>query len=177
MNYMYKEKERKDQGVYSTTKPKQVTLNINSNQNSQLKTILKQKKKINVYVENEKYFVEHATAFALGLINTRAIMLEKPKLVEISYDIHNKLCKNDEIEIEYISIKNEKAKLKVFVNGSSYCIEKGAAYSLGLLTVEEFNNSDEKYYYITESMLPVLKDKYEVEIYSLNLNEELNKSK
>lgn len=81
---------------------------INLNQQTQLKTKLKQKKKIIIYKQEKKYFVEHATAFALGLINTRAIMLDNPNLIEISYEMHNRLCQNDEIEINYISLENKK---------------------------------------------------------------------
>ena len=176
MNLKNRENKENEWGILSTTKPKNNILSINKKQ-SELKTNLRQMKKIIVYKKDEKYFVEHATAFALGLINTRSIMFDKPKLVEISYDIHNKLCQNEEIEIEYSLLKNEKEKLKVFINSSSYCIETGAAYALGLLTVEEFNNSTENYYYINESMLNDFREKYEVEIYALNLYEEIKKNK
>lgn len=174
MNFLYKEKKQNEQGILSATKPKETILNINTNKQTELKTILKQKKKITIYIEDKKYFVEHSTAFALGLINTRAIMLDNPRLVEISYDVHNKLCKNNDIEINYVQVENKKQKLRVFVSSSSYYIENSAAYSLGLLTVEEFNNSDEKYYFISESMLPVFKNKYDVEMVALNLFEEKN---
>lgn len=174
MDYMYKKEQEKSHSILSATKPKEPILSVNSNQKEQLKTVLKQKKKIIVYVKDKKYFVEHATAFALGLINTRAIMLDEAKLVEISYDIHNKLVATEDIEIEYLALDVKKEKLKVFVNESSYYIENSSAFSLGLLTVEEFNNVTEKYYCISESMLPFLQSKYDVEMYALNLFEDKN---
>ena len=45
----------------------------------QPQTKLKQKKIIKIYVKEDKHYIEHSTAYALGLINTRAIMLDKPK--------------------------------------------------------------------------------------------------
>lgn len=174
MNYMYKEKHEQNQGVLSATRPKEPILNVRYKQENQLKTKLKQKKKIIIYKENGKYFVEHAAAYALGLTNVRAIMLEKPKLVEISSGIHNKLCANDEIEIEYVVLENKKDKLKVFVDGSSFYVENGAAYALGLMTVEDFNNADGNYYYISETLLPILNEKYDIEMHSIKLFEESN---
>lgn len=174
MNYMYKNNQEKSHSILSATKPKEPILSVNIIQKEQLKTVLKQKKKIIVYVKDKKYFIEHATAFALGLINTRAIMLDETKLVEISYDIHNKLIAKDDIEIEYLALEVKKEKLRVFVNEASYYIENSAAFSLGLLTVEEFNNANEKYYCITETMLPFLQSKYDVEMYALNLFEDKN---
>ena len=104
-------------------------------------------------------------------------MLDKPKLIEISYDAHNKLYGNGEIEIEYFNLENKKPKLKVYVDNSSYCIDISTAYALGLLTVEEFNNFESKYYYISELYVPELKKEYDVEIYSLSLKEEINSKK
>ena len=49
------------------------------------------------------------------------------------------------------------------------------AYALGILTIEEFGDSLEKYYYITEDMLPSLRKKYDVEICSLKLFESKQK--
>lgn len=171
-------KKPNNQGILSATRPASTVLDINYKQNSNgLQTKLHQKKKIVVYLKEQKYFVEHSAAFALGIINTRAIMLDKPKLIEISYDTHNKLSGNGEIEIEYFNLENKKPKLKVYVDNSSYCIDISTAYTLGLLTVEEFNNFESKYYYISELYVPELKKEYDVEIYSLSLKEEINSKK
>ncbi len=82
--------------------------------NSQLQTRLKQKSIIKIYVYENKYYVEHSAAFALGLVKTRAIMMDHPKLMEISSDVHNKLKANDSIEIEYIRGK-KKQPLKIYI--------------------------------------------------------------
>ena len=95
---------------------------------SQLQTKLRQKSIIKIYIADNKYYVEHSAAHALGLINTRAIMLDSPKLIEISSDIHNKLKSNVDMEIEYIKI--EKKPLKVFADDTKFCITNSAAYAL-----------------------------------------------
>ena len=135
---------------------------------SQLQTKLRQKSIIKIYIADNKYYVEHSAAHALGLINTRAIMLDSPKLIEISSDIHNKLKSNVDMEIEYIKI--EKKPLKVFADDTKFCITNSAAYALGLLTVEEFNNSSNEYYYISNILLEALRRDYNVEIESLNID-------
>ena len=72
--------------------------------------------------------------------------------------------------IEYIKI--EKKPLKVFADDTKFCITNSAAYELGLLTVEEFNNSSNEYYYIGPTFLEALRRDYNVEIESLNVNKE-----
>jgi len=176
MIFKSKEEKKNNQGLLSATRPNNVKLNIKTEQNLGYQTRLKQKKQIKIYVDNEKYFVEHSTAYALGLINTRAIMLNKPKLIEISSDMHNKLKNNEEIDIEYVKVEH-KSKLKVYVDEKSYCIDNSAAYSLGFMTVEEFNNSESNYYYINNSLLEELKKNYEIEIHSLNLTNIMNDKK
>ena len=169
------EKTKESQSILSTTKPKDPILSVKKETKEQLKTKLRQKKKIVVYISDDKYYVEHSTAFSLGIINTRAIMLDKPKLIEISYDMHNKLKNNEEIEIEYITQKQEKQKLKVFTSDSSYCIENAAAYVLGLLSVEEFDSAESDYYYISKDFFEKLKEIYDIEMISMQLYEENNK--
>lgn len=162
------EEKKKNQGILSATMPVDIKLNIKHEQKNINQTRLKQKKKITIYDNNGKYFVEHSAAYALGIINTRAIMLDKPKLVEISSDMHSRLKNSDEIDIEYVKVEC-KTKLKVYVDGNNYCIESSAAYALGFLTVEEFNNCENGYYYIDENILMGLKKNYETEIYSFSL--------
>lgn len=177
MNIYKNEKNKENQGILSATVPQKPILNTKSQQKVQLQTKLCQKKKIVIYKKENKYYVNHSTAYALGIVNTRAIMLEKPKLVEINYDIHNKLKNNKEFEIEYIVQKLDKPKLKIFILDSSYYVENSAAFALGLISVEEFNSATSKYYYIPEKFLATLKENYEIEIYSKNLYEEKTNKK
>ena len=175
MSLMYKQKEQQNNSQsLLTLRPKEKT-NVTYNQRTQLQTKLIQKQRITVYVEENKYFVEHATAYALGLVNVRAVMLDKPKLVEINSNVHNKLRAAEELEINYVSIENKKQKLRVFADQGSYCVEIGAAYALGLINVEELNNSEEEYYYISEELLFYIKKQYDVEMYALKLFEESHK--
>lgn len=168
MNLFKIKNNKQENSFLSMSKPKDTILKTGLNTNSNLQTKLKQKSIVKIYVDNNKYYVEHSAAYALGLIKVRAIMMEKPKLVEITSEVHNKLKSNDSIEIEYIKVE-KKQHLKVYIDNSQYCIDNSAAYSLGLINVEEFNKSNSDYYYITEEILNDLKQKYDVEFYSLNL--------
>ena len=174
MNLVEENRVGKNNDILSITRPQVTNLNTNVKTEPQLQTILKQKSIIKIFVDGDKYYIEHGAAYALGLINTRAIMLDNPKLVEITTDIHNKLKSDDSIEIEYIKLEN-KQSLKVYVDGANYCIDSSAAYALGLLNVEDFNNSESDYYYITNDMLKNMKEKYNVELHSLNLDQYASK--
>lgn len=162
--------------ILSASKPQNTILNINSKQEIQFQTKLKQKKVIKIYIEENKYYIEHSTAYALGLIKTRAIMLDKPKMIEIPDSIHNKLKNQDDINIEYIKIEKKQA-LKVFVDDSNCYIDNAAAYALGLISTEEFYSLDNEYYYISKELFDNLKAKFEIEFHSLNLEEEIHKKR
>ena len=64
------------------------------------------KMKIVIYSEDDKYFVNHFTAYALGLKSTRTVMLDQPKLFAISLDTLKELQSNNNLEIEYKLLKN-----------------------------------------------------------------------
>ena len=166
MNLLTRENEN-EKSLLSATRPDSI-LQTDTEVRLQLQTKLRQKSIIKMYIKDNKYYVEHSAAYALGLINTRAIMLDSPKLIEISSDIHNKLKSNADMEIEYIKI--EKKPLKVFADDTKFCITNSAAYALGLLTVEEFNNHSNDYYYISPTFLEALRKDYNVEIESLNID-------
>ena len=173
MNTFEYQKNQYKNNILSATRPKETILKTGLETSSQLQTRLKQKSIIKIYKDENKYYVDHSAAYALGIIKTRAIMMDKPKLVEIPVEIHNKLKSNDAIEIEYVKLEkeNDKQALKVYVDSSQYCIDNSAAYALGFLNVEQFNSSDSDYYYITDDMLNILKEKFNIEYYSLNLKQ------
>lgn len=162
---------RNNSSILSTTRPSDISLKNNMNNTSGLKTRLETKSKILIYDIEGKFYVEHATAYALNLVNTRAIMLDKPKLIELPVDIHNKLKTMSNGEIEYKKII-KKPKLKVYVSNSNYFINSSAAYSLGLLSDEEFANIQNNYYYIDSSMIEVFKEKFDIEFNALGLEKE-----
>lgn len=162
---------RNNSSILSVTKPSNTSLNNNINNTNGLKTKLETKSKIFIYDIEGKFYVEHATAYALNLVNTRAIMLDKPKLIELPIDIHNKLKAMSNVEIEYKKII-KKPKLKVYVSNSNYFIDSSAAYSLGFLSDEEYTNIQDNYYYIDNSMIETFKEKFDIEFYALNLEKE-----
>ena len=176
MNLLNNNKTKNNNSILSATKPNNTILTINSKQSMQPQTKLKQKKIIKIYVKEDKYYIEHSTAYALGLINTRAIMLDKPKMIELPNHIHNKLKNKDDIDIEYVKIE-KKQKLKVYVNNSNLFIDNAAAYSLGLLSDEQFYSLENEYYYIDKFFLDNLTKQYEIEYYSLNLYNESSKKR
>ncbi len=172
-----KNNTKSEHSILSATKPEEPILDLNYHNKHQQMTKLKQKKRLKVYIQNNHYYVEHSTAYALGLVNTRAIMLDTPKLIEISPDIHNRLKSNDELEIEYIKT-DTKEKIQVFVDDGAYCIAVSTAYALGLLTEKDFFETQEKYYYIDKDFLEQLKNSFDVEIWGINMAlEEHKKSK
>lgn len=62
-------------------------------------------------------------------------MLDKPKIIEISSSIHNKLRNQDDIEIKYVKIK-KKPTLMIYVDKYDYYIDNATAYALGWITIE-----------------------------------------
>lgn len=177
MNYNFEDNnELYKNTILSTTKPSKTILKTGLEQKVTETKRLKQKSIIKVYIKDNTYYIEHATAYALGLINTRSIMLEGPKLVKITPDTYNKLKSNENIEIELINIK-KKQPIKVFIDNQSYCIHNSSAYALGLLSNEEWSNADSDYYYINDDILNNLKNNYEVEYYSLNLEDNTTNKK
>lgn len=162
---------RNNGSILSVTRPSNTSLRNDINNVSDLKTKLETKSKILIYDIEGKFYVEHATAYALNLIKTMAIMLDKPKLIELPIDIHNKLKAMSNVEIEYKKII-KKPKLKVYVSNSNYFIDSSAAYLLGLLSNEEFANIQNNYYYIDSSVIEVFKEKFDIEFNALGLEKE-----
>lgn len=176
MNLLNKNQTKYSNSILSASKPQNTVLHINDKQKNTFQTKLKQKKIIKIYVDENKYYIEHSAAYALGLIKTRAIMLDKSKMIELPDSIHNKIKNKDDIDIEYIKIE-KKQTLKVFINDSDYYIDNAAAYALGLICTEEFCLLDNKYYYVSKEILDKLKVKFELEFHLLKLEEEMPKKR
>lgn len=121
-----------------------------------------------VYVSDDnRTFVDKSAAYSLGLTDVRAIMLEnKLNLFEVS-DLQIEQFKQKNFEIEYRKILNNEAPkkptIKVFNDGVDYFIEPSAAYALGLITVENFNNMSDQLYKVSDNLLMFLNNKYAVE--------------
>ena len=63
------------------------------------------KQKIIIYQNNGKFFISDYAAYAMGLTNTRSIMLDEPRFFEISIDTLNRFKNNKLLDIEYQNLK------------------------------------------------------------------------
>ena len=69
---------------------------------------LKQKRKLLVYKKDGKFYIDNSAAYALKLTNVRAIMTEKPHLVEIGIEKLYEFQNNEDIEIAYKELNQDK---------------------------------------------------------------------
>lgn len=134
----------------------------------QIKNEFQQKMKLKVYLtDDEKIFIDRSAAYHLGYIDTRAVMSENDQKIEITDRQLATLKARENIEIEYEKLMSNKEiptkpKIEVFVDNIDYYINISAAYSLGLINVETFNNMSNELYKVSDNLLAFLKNKYEV---------------
>ncbi len=134
-----------------------------------VKTETKLKQILKVYVSSDKRkFIDKAAAYALKMINVRAIMLEdSDQLIEITDRQLEGLSKKN-IEIQYQNVENSyippKQNINVYYEGIEYYIEPSAAYALGLITIENWNAMGNSLYRVSENLLMFLKNKYDVKL-------------
>lgn len=93
--------------ILSASKPQNTILNINSKQEIQFQTKLKQKKVIKIYIEGNKYYIEHSTAYALGLISTEEFYSLDNEYYYISKDLFDNLKAKFEIEFHSLNLEEE----------------------------------------------------------------------
>lgn len=98
-----------------TQKARQNRLSPMNNQNLKARTkrILETenkkdlKRKLIVYKKEDKFYIDNASAYALNVIKTRAIMTGLPNLFEISTEVLDKLQRDETLEIEYTDFNKE----------------------------------------------------------------------
>lgn len=78
---------------------------------SKNKSRLKEKRKLLVYKKENKFYIDHAAAYALKLTNVRAVMLDSSHLFEIGLDTLYKFQSTEDIEIEYQELNKKKTKV------------------------------------------------------------------
>ena len=99
-NYQYRNREEKNlQNDRRTNAQKNRQLKVASSSVKTKSPIVK--KKLLVYRNNGKTYIDHSAAYALGLTNVRAIMIGKPHLIECDSDFLNKMQNDRSIEVEY----------------------------------------------------------------------------
>ena len=176
---MYKEKQNNTSArdLFSVGKNLSATrssLELREQTKSVTQNVLEQKQILLVYVaENDCLYIKHSAAYALGLVETRSIMVgDTEKLVEISKmqlaSISTK--QNIEVKMERINASQklpERQKIKVYKNDLLYYIDMSAAYALGLVSVETFNVMAGEFYGVSEALLAFLQNKYDVEYHNL----------
>ena len=86
-------------------KPKQKVIYKKTQPQLKAKNKEKLKQKLIIYQDNGKFFISYFAAYAMGLTNTRSIMLDEPRFFEIPIDTLNKLKNNELIDIEYQNLK------------------------------------------------------------------------
>lgn len=145
-------------------KPK---LDIKLSTNTQIQnTALKLKKKIDVYENDSRLYISRAAAYALGFINTRAIMInESNQLFAITRDQMQKIRDNDyEINlIRYEIPEQSKQGILVFVSEDKMYISVSSAYSIGLIDVETFSSTSHNLYEINENTFNYINNNFRVE--------------
>ncbi len=112
MFFKKKEKEEPKHSILSATRPK-MELNLDKKENEGSKS-LRTRQIINVFIdiETNRKFVESFAAYAIGLTNVRAVMLDNPKYYEITTSKIEEL-ENKGYEVNYIELpKRQKYKSK-----------------------------------------------------------------
>lgn len=101
------------------------------------------KRKLLVYRENGKFYIDHSAAYALGKTSVRAIMLEKPKLVEVDLQFLQEMQNRDDIEIEYRDKEKNKSK-DVKKGDLSDALDeiKGETYGIGVCNIERGSSQE-----------------------------------
>lgn len=124
------------------------------------------KKVLDVYENDSGLYISKAAAYSLGLINTRAIMLQDTnQLFQITKEQLEKIKHNDyEINIIKQEINEQtKQEIQVFTSEDRMYISSASAYALGLIDVETFNSTSRNLYEINENIFNYINNKYRVE--------------
>jgi len=136
-----------------------------------------EKQVLTIYTDdNELMYINRAAAYALGLINTRAIMLDNDEsLIPFSEKQLSIILNRENIDIEFIKLNEiqkipERSKIKVYRDNLYYYIEISSAYALGLITIETFNNMSSELYPISDNLLVFLENKFDIEYQELGEN-------
>lgn len=117
----------------------QTILKTNTTHTNELtKTRSRQKRKLMVYKRGGKFYIDNSAAYALKLTNVRAVMTEKPHLIEIGIETLYGFQNNGDIEIEYQELdkdketKKEKSDLSEILEG----LEQGK-YGIGIHGIDK----------------------------------------
>ena len=154
----------------SATKP---SLQTETQQTNQPQRNFAQKQILLVYVNDDRFYIQRSSAYALGIINTRAIMVNGPDdLIEISKEKLAVVSSRDNIELKFEKITLEKKvperqKIKIYKENLNHYIDMSAAYALGLISLENFNAMSGELYPISDNYLVFLQNKYDVEFQEL----------
>jgi len=141
---------------------------INNHQEKQILTIYTD--------DNELMYINRAAAYALGLIDTRAIMLDNDEsLVPFSEKQLAVILNRENLDLDFRKIEQvqkipKKQSIKVYRDNLNCYIDMSAAYALGLISIETFNAMCNELYPVSENLLVFLQNKYAVEFQELGEN-------
>lgn len=176
MIYRNNQKEESKHSILSATRPKEL-LSLNKDRKVSENKCLDTGQVVNVFidVETNRKFIESFVAYAIGLTNVRAVMLDNPKYYEINTSKIEEL-ENKGYEVNYIELpKRQKHKIKVYYYENKYYIDMATAYVLGYIKDKEFYDVSNGSYLLDNDKIEYIKKNYDVE-YNRMINER-NKKK
>lgn len=170
MIFRNKKKEEPKHSILSAVKPKpKLDLSLNKKENTVSKGV-REKQILNIFidVETNRKFIESFAAYAIGLTNVRAVMLDNPKYYEITTskikELENRGC-----EVNYIELPKRK-KIIVYSCDDEYYIDMSSAYVLGYIDVKQFYDVSNDFYLLDNAKFEYIKNNYDVE-YNQIINE------
>lgn len=172
MIFRNKKKEEPKHSILSAIKPKpKLDLGLNKKENTGSKGV-REKQILNVFVdvESNRKFIESFAAYAIGLTNVRAVMLDNPKYYEITTSKIKEL-EAKEYEVNYIELpKRKKQKIRVYCSANKYYIDMASAYVLGYIDDKQFYDVSNDFYLLDNAKFEYIKNNYDVE-YDRIINE------
>ena len=125
----------------------QLTLNRNFGRSSSMSTqaMPNVKRELIVYKQDDKLYIDHSAAYALNMVNVRAVMTETPHLVEIGLEELYKLQNDGNVNIEYqlMDKKQEQAIEEESLEDAIENLEQGE-YGIGVHGIDKGTEAEKQ---------------------------------
>ena len=124
-----------------------MTLNRNFGRSSSMSTqaMPNVKRELIVYKQDDKLYIDHSAAYALNMVNVRAVMTETPHLVEIGLEELYKLQNDGNVNIEYqlMDKKQEQAIEEESLEDAIENLEQGE-YGIGVHGIDKGTEAEKQ---------------------------------